>query len=396
MAEARYNFADRFDFSMPANVPTQNTAVKAGGLRPFVSDDIAPVADLIWRVLHGHQEPAPASLHNHLQELFLSNPWMDDGIVSRVFQDSSSGKIIGFFGAVPRRMSLQGRRIRLAFGSNFVVDPGNRASMIALQLVKAFMKGPQDVSITDSANDMSRPLLRSLGFSVIPIYSLQWARPLRPAQYAVQMFNRMKKRRTTILGSLAQPFCRLADAMAVRMPFSPLRQTTPVDDQELDNEALLQCLTTIPGKQGLLPEYDISSLNWVLDFIARRKVLEPIRKAAVRDGSGKIVGWYVYTIPVKGGIGEVMQIGSQSPSVGMVLDHLFSDAWKHGLSALHGRMEPQFMQELTSRSCLFFRHGSWTLVQSTQPDLLSLLQSGTAFFSRLDGEWCFRHGGAIN
>jgi hypothetical protein len=364
-----------------------------GGLRPFAEADIPPVADLIWRVLHERKGPAPASLREHLRDLFLHNPWMDEGISSRVFENSQ-GRILGFFGAVPRRMSIQGEAIRLAFGSNLVVDPEGRASVTAMQLVRAFMKGTQDVSITDSANEMSRPLLRSLGFNIVPIYSLQWARPLRPFQYGLQTLSRFKKSRTVAtLGSIARPVSTLADALATRVPISPFRRVQLAgDDEALDTDTLIQCLSTIPSKHWILPEYDRDSLNWVLDFVAKRGVFGDLRKAVVRDQDKKIIGWYIYSL-AQGGVGEVLQIGAESASIGVVLDHLFHDAWKHGLIGLHGRMEPQYMQELTAKSCFFFRNGSWTLVQSSKPNLLALLQSGTAFFSRLDGEWALRHGG---
>lgn len=363
------------------------------GLRPFAESDIAPVADLIWKVLHGHQGAAPSSLRVHLQDLFFQNPWLDEGIVSRVFENSE-GKLVGFFGAVPRRMSVQGKPIRLAFGSNFVVDPESRTTMMAIQLVKAFMKGSQDVSITDSANDMSRQLLRSLGFQVVPIYSLQWARPLRPSRYAVNALVRAKKNAVVrTVGNIASPFCGIADSLAAKMGLSPFAHSAPeVADRELDTATLLTCLETIPSKQWLLPEYDQNALNWIFDFIAKRKVFGELRKAAVHNKEGKLVGWYIYSLN-PGGVGEVLQIGAESPAVGTVLDHLFYDAWKRGLIGIHGRMEPQFMQDLTSKGCFFFRHGSWTLAHSAKPELLAPFHSGSAFFSRLDGEWSFRHGG---
>jgi hypothetical protein len=276
-----------------------------------------------------------------------------------------------------------------------VVDPESRASVTAMQLVRAFMKGTQDISITDSANEMSRPLLRSLGFNVVPVYSLQWARPLRPSQYALNGLSRLhkKSRAVGMIGAIAKPFCGLADAVATSTRLSPLRQSQPVtNDEDLDTETLLECLATIPSKHWILPEYDRDSLNWVLDFVGKRRVFGDLRKALVRGKDGKIVGWYIYSI-TPGAVGEVLQVGAESPSIAIVLDHLFYDAWKQGLVGIHGRMEPQFMQELTSKSCFFFRHGSWTLIQSNKPQLLSLFQSGTAFFSRLDGEWSLRHGG---
>ena len=371
---------------------TNGAAATLAGLRTFVAEDVPAVADLIWRVLHNQSGPAPASMREYLGDLFLHNPWPEDGIVSRVYRDAQ-GKIVGFFGAVPRRMSFQGKTIRLAFGSNFVMDPESRTTMAAIQLVRTFMKGPQDISITDSANDSSRQLLRSLGFTVVPAYSLQWARPLRPSRYAVTMLSRFKKSRAlAAAATLAKPFCALADLAAASLRLSPYHQRPPeTNDEELSVQGLLECLHTIPGKHGLLPEYDLQSLTWVLDFIARRKVFAMPRKGAVRNADGKIVGWYVYS-GRPGMLGDVLQIGAEGYATQTVLDHLFYDAWKRGLIGLHGRFEPQFMQELTMKSCFFMRTGSWTMVHSKHSDLLATLQSGTAFFSRLDGEWCLRHG----
>jgi hypothetical protein len=363
------------------------------GLRPFVDGDTTVVADLIWKVLHERTGPAPASLRVHLQELFLHNPWMDEEIVSRVFEDSE-GRVRGFFGAVPRQMAVQGKPLRLAFGSNFVMDPELRGSMASIQLVRTFLKGAQDISITDSANENSRQLLRSLGFTAVPIYSLQWARPLRPASYGINTFSRMKKSSAVrLMGKLAGPFGSLADFAANGLSVSPFRQVKPeIADLELDSEAHLQCLTSIPNKAWVVPQYSRESLDWVLDFITRRKVFGTLRKRLVKNKDGRNVGWYIYSLAPRG-VGEVFQIGAESPSIGTVVDHLFYDAWEQGLIGLHGRMEPQFMQELTGRGCFFFRHGSWTMIHSTKPELLNPFHSGSAFFSRLDGEWCLRHGG---
>jgi hypothetical protein len=361
------------------------------GLRAFVAGDVSAVSDLVWKVLHERQGPSPASLKTYFEELFLQNPWQDEGIVSRVYEDGE-GKVRGFFGAVPRRMTLQGKPVRMAFGSNFVLDPECRASMAAMQLVRTFMKGTQDVSITDSANENSRQMLRSLGFTVVPVYSLLWARPLRPSLYGVHGVTRLKKSKLmATLGAVAKPVCGLADGAAARFPGSPFRQVRPTatTGEELSVETLLQCLQSMPSKQLLLPEYDLHSLDWVLQFVTKRKALGEVRRVLVRDKDKKAIGWFIYYV-APGAVGEVLQIGSDSPSVGKVLDHLFYDAWEQGLAGLHGRLEPQFMQELTQRSCFFLRNGSWTLVHSSKPEFLGPIQSGAAFFSRLDGEWPFR------
>jgi len=360
------------------------------GLRPFSEGDVPAVADLVWRVLHERPGSSPSSLKTYFEELFFRNPWRDEGIVSRVYEDAQ-GCVRGFFGAVPRRMTIQGQQIRLAFGSNFVLDPESRSSMAAMQLVRTFMKGTQDISLTDSANENSRQLLRSLGFGVVPVYSLIWARPLRPSLYAAHGLARLKKSRLAkTLGSIARPGLALFDALAVSFGGSPFHHAQPsTTGEDLSADMLLQCLNTIPNKQLLLPKYDLTSLQWVLKFVGDRRAFGNVRRVLVRDSNRRPIGWFIYYSPTDG-IGEVLQIGADSPSTGKVLDHLFYDAWSRGLIGLHGRLEPHFMQELTLRSCFFLRNGSWTLAHSNRPELLGLIQSGSAFFSRLDGEWCFR------
>ena len=327
------------------------------GVRPFVEGDVSRVADLVWKILHEQQGLAPSSLKAYVNKLFLRNPWAEQSISSFVYEDAE-GKVTGFFGVVPRTMSIQGKTIRLAFGSNFVVETGSRASFAAMQLVSAFMKGPQDISITDSATEGARQLLRSLGFTVVPIYSLLWARPLRPSMYALRGAARLKKNKTiATIGTLASPFCRVADYLAATMEISPFHQkASAIKAEALDTDTLIQCLTRIPGKHWLVPDYNRESLEWVLEFVKERNAYGDLRKTVLRDEKGKIVGWYIYGRS-SGSIGEVLQIGAESTSVGKVLDHLFYEAWHDGLIGLHGRLEPQFMEELTRRSSFFLRTG---------------------------------------
>jgi hypothetical protein len=366
------------------------------GIRPFVEADVSRVADLVWKVLHEQQGSASPSLKAYVDQLFLRNPWIEKGISSLVYEDSE-GKVVGFFGVVPRPMSINGKNVLLAFGSNFVVEAGSRASLAAMQLVNAFMKGPQDISITDSATEGARQLLKGLGFTVVPIYSLLWSRPLRPSLYALHGAARLKKNKTiATLGTLASPLCRMADYLATTTKISPFHQAVPTNKAEaLDTDTLMQCLTRVPGKHWLVPSYNRESLEWVLKFVEMRNAFGDLRKVALRDEKGKIYGWYIYGLR-PGAIGEVLQVGAEAASVGKVLDHLFHEAWQNNLIGLQGRLEPQFMEELTQRSSFFLRNGSWTLAHSRTPELLGPIFSGNSFFSRLDGEWCLRFGQSQN
>ena len=362
-------------------------------IRPFTEDDIAQVADLNWKVLRGGHGAAPPELRSYFRELFFHNPWSDGDLPSLVYQDRS-GKIIGFLGVVPRRMSVQGRSIQVAFGSNFVVHPDSRSTLAGLHLVKRFMSGKQDLSMGDSVNDPSRKVWTGLGGSLAWLYSLHWSRPLRPSRYAVYVFSRLKPNRlSAFLSVAARPFCGVLDGIAVRMPRSPLLQsTTTISAQELDVEALLGCLSTFSGSYSLRPEYDKRSLSWLLDFMGRMKARGDLRKLVLRDEEQEVVGWYVYYIK-QGGISEVVQVGAAKNSTSKVLDHLFYDAWRHGAIGLHGRLEPRLMQVLADKHCFFYRRGAWMQVHSRKSGLLQLIHSGDAFLTRLEGEWCLAFGG---
>ena len=88
-------------------------------------------------------------------------------------------------------MSVCGKPIRVAFGGNFVVDPEARSSLAGMRLLGTYMAGGQDLSQTDSANNVSRSLLERLGFRTIVPLSIHWARPLQPCHYAVYAMSRL-------------------------------------------------------------------------------------------------------------------------------------------------------------------------------------------------------------
>jgi len=361
-------------------------------VRPFAEDDVPQVADLNWRVLHDGEGPSPPALRSYFQELFLHNPWFDKALPSLVYEDK--GKIVGFLGVVPRRMSVRGEPIRVAYGSNFVVDPNSRSTLAGLHLVRALLSGEQDLSMSDSANDLSRKVQRALGLSTVLLDSIHWSRPLRPTLYALFAMSRSKKSTLSIcLRSAAKPFCSAVDSMAARISSSPFRQTVPrLSGEELDVETLLECVSEFSRGYSLRPEYDVSSLSWLLSFMDRMKAYGGLRKVILRDERKTIVGWYIYCIRGSG-IGEVVQIGAAQQSATEILDHLFNDAWKHGAIALHGRLDSRLIEELSEKGCFFYRRGGWMQVHSRRPELLQLIRNGDAFLTRLDGEWCLAFSG---
>jgi hypothetical protein len=361
-------------------------------VRPLSEDDIPQVADLYWKILRERKGPTPLLVRSFIQELYFWNPWMDSRLPSLVYEDK--GRIAGFLGVVPRKMRFKDEPVRIAYGGNFVVHPEFRNTLAGLHLLRTYMAGPQDLSQTDSANDTSRALLERLGFTTIIPYSVHWVRLLRPMRCATYALARVSENKlATALDLLARPFSSVADRFAATLSASPFRRTeSQLQATELDVGGLLNCVAEFRQGYSCWPDYDPKSLTWLFAFMQKMKGHgDNLRKVLLRDADGKIAGWYIYYL-TPGKFGEVAQLGGDRKRIRDVLDHLFNEAWSYGLIGLHGTVERQLMPDLSEKNCFFTCRGGWTVAHSRKPQFLEILNSGGAFLSRLDGEWCLALG----
>jgi hypothetical protein len=357
-------------------------------VRPFVERDIPQVADLYQRVFPGNAGVPPFALRAYMAEVFFHNPWRDQALPSLVYQDNA-GKIIGFLGVIPRQMVFNGQPIRMAVSNSFMVEPGRRSTLAAIELLRAFFGGSQDLSMTDGANDISRELWEKLGGTAALLYSLRWTRTLQRCRYAAYLFKE-KRPRLRPFALVLGPFCRAVDAIQARIPPNRFPQNQPqVIEQDLDAETLLDGLSRWSGGESLQPVYDLSSLTWLLEMAAKKSMYGTLRKKAVCNADRELLGWWLYYLN-PGGISQVLQLGAMKHTMHAVLNYLLSDAWRHGSIAISGRFQPRFLQELSENYCSL-RSGSWMLVHSKDPDLLQAIYRGDAALSPLEGEgWaCF-------
>ncbi len=357
-------------------------------VREFVEGDIPQAADLNWSVLRHGKGPAPPALRSYFNKLFLQNPWFDRSLPSLVFEDDGK-KIIGFLGVVPRNMALRGAPIRVTFGSNLVVHPKSRSTLAGLHLVKAYLEGKQDLSLTDSANELTARVQKGLGATTLLLESMHWARPLRPSHYVLDAFARLKKGKlSAALKYLGKPFCAIVDGAGVKIFSNDFHSgTSRLKGEVLSVETHLECLSVFTGKFALRPLYDLRSLSWLLDFMDEMQMFGRVRRLVLRNDQNEIVGWYIYYIK-PGRVGEVVQIAGEKQYHRDILDHLFRDAWQRGAIGLHGRVDAQWLEDLSDKGCFFYRRGGWVQAHSRKPELVQLLQMGDAFLTRLDGEWC--------
>jgi hypothetical protein len=367
-------------------------------IRPFTKNDIPQVVNLFQKVFlnNGQAAPPSSNLSAYFEETFFHSPLTEKGTedgteeeIRSLVYETGGGAIVGFIGIIPRRMLLHGRPIRAAASMHFMVEPGSRATLAGVQLLKTFFSGPQDLSLTDSAGALGRKIWEGLGGATALAYSINWVRLLRPSRYVLSLLAR-KNRLLRLLAGLLSPLCPIVDAMASRA--APHRFGKPVASlysKDLDPETLLAGIAQFPSNYALRPDYDPGSLFWLLakaDQLARPGKL---RKVAVHNDDGELVGWYLYELSVDG-MGEVLQIVGRRKSFGEVLDHLFYHGWRNGAIALSGRLDPKFAQEFSDKNCFFNCGGPWTLTHSRNPEILQAIYQGDLFLTRLEGEWLMR------
>lgn len=357
-------------------------------VRAFTQNDIPQIAELYQRVFGGGVKSPLEPLAAYFDEVFFQNPWHDRSLSSLVYERDERN-IVGFLGVIPRRLVMKGRPLRVAVSTQFMVENSNRNRLAGLKLLQAFFSGPQDLSLTDGANESSRRIWKTLGGVEIPIYSICWTRTLRPSRYAVDALGK-KQNPLRVFAVGCTLFRWIVDSINPRIPRSRLSHSAHrYSEDDLDITTPLDNLPRLSRGVSLRPEYDHVLLEWLLGVAKKKKTHGPLLKRVLRNDEGEVEGWYVYYLNV-GGTSQVLQLVTSPQSFSAVLEHLFSSVWRQGSTAVSGRLEPQYLHEFSRQHCQFSA-GSAVLVHTRDQELLKAICTGDAFLSRLDGEWwtCF-------
>lgn len=354
------------------------------GIRRFEEQDLPGVARLFTRVYPRAGWASQADLEAYFREIFFGNPWMDPALPSWVAEEHAG--IVGFIGVVPRPMRHNGRALRAAVVSQLMTDSEKRHGVAAARLLRKALNGPQDLLISDGANESSRRMWEALGGSTSTLYGLQWQRPLRPAQWALQMLARRSLGAVSLVGA---PVAALADAYLAGR--AALGRRATLREEPLDTEGLLAALDELAAGVALRPQYDHRSLGWLLGQARAKRRHGELQSTLLRGTDGQVAGWFLYYL--SRGTSRVLQLHARKGSEAAVLEGLLHHAWRCGAAAIEGRMEPRFALALSERRCIFRGRGVHALIHARDPAVLAALECGDAFFSRLEGEWWMRFMG---
>jgi hypothetical protein len=334
----------------------------------------------------------PEALARYLEDVYFDNPWHDPELPSLVCADG--GRIDGFLGVVARPMLWRGQAVRAAASSNFRVRGGERGGprnpLLAMRLLKRFFEGPQDLAVANGATPVSKKIWEGCGGVSVPLYSLDWFRPIRPARALLEL----------AAGARSIPWPRglrqLAD-LADRVVGSRLARRATRDDGRaapvlvaLDPQAAVERLARAPGFD-LVPRYDAASFAWLLDRCRRKAIGGRLRAMAVSEPQGRELGWFVW-YEKRPRDGEVIQLVAAEGRLGAVLGAAIADAAAQGLALLRGDVDGRDLQAYRDALCPL-NSGRWMLVHGRRQAIVDSFMRGSALFSALDGERWIRELG---
>jgi hypothetical protein len=348
-------------------------------IRPLAEGDLGQISDLFQRVA-GHPVQGSASL---LKRIFFESPWHDGSVTSLIYEDES-GRVVGSLGIMPRPMKFRGGAIRAAVGHHFMVEPSRQGMRAGIELMRHFIRGPQDLAIT-AGSEFSRRIWEFVGGSVSPLHSFSWTRSLRPAQYALAL---LKHRGIPAPAATAlTAACHAVDATLNLFGRRGRVELPLALADDLDAVTMVACLSAFASDRALHPVYDVSSVSWLVDTLNESHHRGHLHKVAVRTYSGRPLGWYLYYLK-RSGVAEVLQMGGREDTVREVLHHLFYHARERGAVAVTGPMDARLFGILSESRCVFHRpDNSWTLIHARDQRIADAIHSGDAFVSRLELAW---------
>jgi hypothetical protein len=354
---------------------------QAGIIRDFEMEDIGDVARLFQVTFRASHKPS-ADLKAHLEQAFFAHPWAEPDIRSKVFT-GPDGRAVGFVGVFPARLELEGRPLRAALAGSMVVEDPKGNPLAGARLLRAVLSGPQDISLTETANHTALGMWQKAGYPLDTGYSFNWLRVLRPASAMLDIVAR----RAAPAGLLL-PFGRMADRAAGllrQVPFEPQRSgqsRTVFTDVPLD--AFRDALLALARHYPLHPRWDETSLDWFLRQAEEKRKFGFPEWRVGHSPNGSIAGAYAY-FSRPGGIAWVLQALCAPGTEGELVEDMFVHAHAMGASGLRGAAHPWLIPALMSRKTLFYGR-TFYIAQARDKALLEPIRDGRALISGIAGE----------
>ncbi len=348
--------------------------------------DIPMVARLFLDTYYSTDMPVPPSLVHYFQDLFLDHPYYDAETGSRVC--IQQGQLVGFFGTLPARLTLDGRDIRATVAHSILVHRPRENPLVAAKLVRHILTGPQEITYGEMSNSIAVALWKPQGGQVVPGYGTEWMRVLRPSAFGAFFLGR------TAAFAL-RPATTLFDKLIIAAAKKYLKvETSPrsyAGDEDVDESEFIKLVLEMRRLYKLRPVDDANLLAWQMRHAADKNVYGECHRRIVYDRGRRPIGGYIY-YGRRGGCAFAMQILAKPGAAGPVVDSLFAHAYKSGNAVIRGKIDPRTSQALLERKCVFHLRTS-TQVRTKNADLLAAIKSGDASLMGFSGQSWTRYVG---
>lgn len=362
-------------------------------IRNCARGDVPAVAALFCRTFLKSARRPPSSLEAHLADVYLDHPWYDPEVAARVHVNGD-GRVTGFVGVFPGRFEFRGRSFRAAIAGTLMAEDPEGDPFAGAKLLRSVIKGPQDISISETTNLLSQGLWEQLGGTVLPLLSMDWLRIMRPASAALSMLAERHPRAAALA-----PAARFGDAIGRRWTNGHLKPPIPsarlTRQTQPSGAEVAAAVRELGDLVELHPAWSAENdIGWFLAQCETKERYGAVHRAVLRNAKSELVGCYIYHGKA-GGAGRALQVLARPDSVDDVVEHLFHDAGEVGLAALRGRCTPQLANALLKRNCIF-AHRASTVIHTENEELAAAAERGEAMITGLAGEsWSRLIGGAF-
>ena len=371
------------------DVPSPPSAGEGqSSIRPLEIADIDTVAALFQQVFRDSAAPAPASLAAYLRWIYFDMPGCDREITPLV-HINEAGEISGFIGANALQMRHGDRILRAAICGSLMVSNHEADPMAGARLMRSFLAGPQDISFSETASEVSARMWERLRGSALLQYSLDWVRVIRPMAFAVEVTSsRLKAAR------LFSPLARGLDHFAVKrvrpgqlmwIAASGEENSRPnLTTVEIDAGAFAALVEPLTQQFSLRPDWADGQIEAILADAALKTDKGELLLARIETRTGHPIGAFACHIK-SGRIAHVLQILARPGQEGAVIDCLIAEAARRGAAGLRGRTQPALFEAMLGRR-ISFTHMASTVIHSRDPELVHASRNGELFFNGIAGE----------
>lgn len=349
-------------------------------IRALERADLPGVAELLRRHMHG-----TFALHeDFLAATLLDHPWTDPEIPSLVAVEDQDGggPVAGFIGAHVRRMRLDGRALRGVCCAHLVVAPGSRPGATGMLLLKRLLSGPQDLSWSDTANDVVARMWRLLGGYGDHGRACDWMLVLRPGRWvgsALWSLVRRRGVRRDVVPVGALPL-HAAGSRLVARAFP--RREPGVAGKLASVEEITEHAPMLAERGWVRVAHDAAYLEHVFALVER--TTGPLVRRLVRR-AGRPIGWYAYVDRGEAS-SRVLHLAARDAHLDAVVGELVDHARQRGRAVLSGRFEAHLEEPLRRRLAVLGL-ARRPMMHARDDGIAATLGAGSALITQLDGEW---------